>query len=533
MAGKRTYSCGIQKEEKMISYLKDYRIISLIFIIVALLILDLKIGLHLGIEFIGGTTIPVSLDYPANPLQLSQTISALQQRLSTFGLKEVTLEGVGNQEIYITIPNATSSEINQTIQVIESQGVFEGIVNGKEALNGSSILQSGVGVLPVTKANGTYTWGVQFVVTQGAAERFSKVVFGEANKPIYMFLDRPSKAILLLNQSLLSKQYNLSNEINAMNNAATFGNSTIPILIYTNPNSALQFLKAHNSTYKRVIAYGINQSLEESIKKLNYTLIISSPSNMTPQFSEISLPNGSVELFVSSWPAIGLLSAPVLNPSITNGSVSEEYEISGVAPLNMSPEEQFAYANQQAKEIASILSGGSLPIPVIVQRPYYTPPTLGKHFEYVSGIAGVLSIAGVMALISTRYRKLKLIFPIFLTTASELFIIISIIGLVGTIDIPAVAGIIAVVGTGVDAQIIITDELIRKEGSLKMRYGNAFYIIWVDALLLIIAMLPLLFSTSLVSIIGFAEATILGALIGVLLTRPAYAAIVSKMFEEK
>jgi len=51
--------------------------------------------------------------------------------------------------------------------------------------------------------------------------------------------------------------------------------------------------------------------------------------------------------------------------------------------------------------------------------------------------------------------------------------------------------------------------------------------------LLIIAMLPLLFSTSLVDIVGFAESTILGALLGVLVTRPAYGAIVSIHYGEK
>ena len=43
-------------------------------------------------------------------------------------------------------------------------------------------------------------------------------------------------------------------------------------------------------------------------------------------------------------------------------------------------------------------------------------------------------------------------------------------------------------------------------------------------------MLPLFFSTSLVSVIGFAEATIIGALLSVLITRPAYGAILSKRY---
>jgi Preprotein translocase subunit SecD len=110
---------------------------------------------------------------------------------------------------------------------------------------------------------------------------------------------------------------------------------------------------------------------------------------------------------------------------------------------------------------------------------------------------------------------------------------VSIIGLIGTIDLAAVAGMIAVVGTGVDAQIIITDEVLIKRtagSSTKLLLGNAFYIVWADAALLVVAMLPLLFSTSLVSIIGFSESTIIGALMGIFITRPAYGALISKHF---
>ena len=65
----------------------------------------------------------------------------------------------------------------------------------------------------------------------------------------------------------------------------------------------------------------------------------------------------------------------------------------------------------------------------------------------------------------------------------------------------AVAGMIAIVGTGVDAQIIITDEMLARRGEATMHtvLGNAYYIIWADALLLCLAMMPLFFSTSLVA----------------------------------
>jgi preprotein translocase subunit SecD len=179
-----------------------------------------------------------------------------------------------------------------------------------------------------------------------------------------------------------------------------------------------------------------------------------------------------------------------------------------------------------------VLSGGALPIAVIPGTPTTIPPTLGSRFLLVSAEAGLLAVIAVSIFITIRYRKLFLVIPILLTTFMELFIIVSIIGLVGTIDLAAVAGMIAVIGTGVDAQVIITDEIIGRKLDLsgRMLLNNAFYIVWTDAALLVIAMLPLFLSTSLVTVIGFSEATIFGALLSVFITRPAYGAIISKRY---
>jgi len=523
-------------------YFKDFHIDFLIALIIALAILDALYGgphiLHLGVEFIGGTEIPVELQQGVNPSTMSTLISTLQQRLNTFGLKEVTVEGIGNSEVYVIIPSVSASEVQRTISLIESQGVFQGIVNGREAINGTDIITDSIGAMPPTVVNGTVQWQVQFFITQPAAVKFSKVVFGQANKPLYMFLDRPSRALVLLNSSIVAKEQaigiNESEFLAAIYNATLFGNNTIPVHIYSasNPASAINFLKQNANKYKElIVAKSTPEPIVENATLLNYSIVFSTAQNITPVVSILNIAGRPGPAVVDSWPAIGLLSAPVLNPGITNGSISQSYEISGFAPAGLSLAAKTAYAENQSALIVSILKGGALPVPVIAGTPTTIPPTLGSQFEKISGIALLLAIAVVSLTIAFRYRRKFLILPIVLTTLSELFIIMSIIGLVGTIDLAAVAGMIAVIGTGVDAQIIITDEFIGgHEGTEKMKLGHAFYIIWADAALLIIAMLPLFFSTSLVQIVGFAESTMLGVLFGALVTRPAYGAIISKHF---
>ncbi|MGC8676093.1 MAG: hypothetical protein ACP5T3_01065 [Candidatus Micrarchaeia archaeon] len=526
-------------------YFKDFHIDFLIGLIVLLVILDALFGgphiLHLGIEFVGGTEIPVELAHAVNPSVMGSLISTLQQRLSTFGLKQVTVEGIGNSEVYVIVPTVSNSEIQSTLSLIESQGVFQGIVNGKEAVNGTDIISGSV-VPSQSEINGTVSWQVSFLITPQAAVKFSKVAFGQANKPLFLFLDRPTGAIVLLNSSVLvqaqSKGINASDFLGAIYQATAFNDESIPVEQYSSGSiaSVVSFLKANRAKYSTIIvARNAPKALFSNATLLNYTIMNETPQNMTPVVSVGAAAAGGAPIsMVESWPAIGLLSAPLLNPSVTNGSISQSYEISGFAPRGLSTTAQIAYAVNQSNLIVSILKGGALPVPVIAGTPNPISPTLGKHFEKVSAAALLVAVLAVSSVIAIRYRRGFLIVPIILTTLAELFIIMSIIGLIGTIDLAAVAGMIAVIGTGVDAQIIITDEFIGKHGEYtdKIRLNHAFYIIWADAALLVIAMLPLFFSTSLVQIVGFAESTMLGVLFGAFVTRPAYGAMISKHFAQ-
>ncbi len=527
---------------KVKSYLKDRRILVLIAIFIALAALDgytqfYNGGLHFGIEFVGGTQIPITLEHGVNQTEMSSILSILDQRVSTFGLRQVTVEGIGNSTIYVTIPSASSEAINQTVAILESQGNFLGVVAGREAINGSGILKGSIGQVPPQLINNTASWTVTFFITDTASKMFSKAVFGEGNQPLYMFLDRPSSSIALVNGSHLGNSslgLSASQALKEMQNALSLGNRTIPVVAVYNTNYSLnntkRYLASERNVYTKVIAESdISPALISAARSDNYSVVLVSRQNMTPTF--ISTQNGTL---VDTWEAVGLLSAPILNPSLANGSSGSSYEISGVAPSTLPKGQQLTYATSQTKMIASILSGGALPVSIIVGSPGPIPPTLAKHFFKTSGIILIVAVVAVSLFIVIRYRRMFLIAPILITTLMELFIIGSIIGLVGTIDLSAVAGMIAVVGTGVDAQIIITDEVLARRGAqatAKMLLGNAFYIVWADALLLVVAMLPLFFSTSLVDVIGFSESTIIGALLGVLITRPAYGAIIEKHYE--
>ena len=116
----------------------------------------------------------------------------------------MTVEGVGTSHVYVIIPSVTGSEINQTIAIIQSQGNFEGVVNGKEAVNGSGIIPGSIGAVPPQIYNNTVSWAVTFYLTQSAAARFAEHSAG-AGQPAAVHV--PGQAQLdsmMINTSLLA-----------------------------------------------------------------------------------------------------------------------------------------------------------------------------------------------------------------------------------------------------------------------------------------------------------------------------------------
>jgi preprotein translocase subunit SecD len=137
-----------------------------------------------------------------------------------------------------------------------------------------------------------------------------------------------------------------------------------------------------------------------------------------------------------------------------------------------------------------------------------------------------------------RYRRKEIMLPMILTSLSEVIMILGFASAVKwQLDLPAIAGIIAVIGTGIDHLVIITDEVLY-EGKLPptkvylSRISRAFGIIFAAATTTIIAMIWLVWM-GFGAMRLFAMTTIVGVLIGVLIARPAYARIIKEVLKEE
>lgn len=193
-------------------------------------------------------------------------------------------------------------------------------------------------------------------------------------------------------------------------------------------------------------------------------------------------------------------------------------------------------AKTEASMLQIHLRAGALPVNVVLVGSGHVDATLGSQFKTEAVIAGLISLIAVAAVVFRRYRRPEILVPMVGTSISEVIMILGVAAAIGwQLDLSAIAGIIAAIGTGIDHLVIITDEVLY-EGKLPptkvfvSRIGKAFAIIFGAAATTIIAMSPLVVM-GFGSLKGFAITTIIGVFIGVVVARPVYGVVIKELLE--
>lgn len=193
-------------------------------------------------------------------------------------------------------------------------------------------------------------------------------------------------------------------------------------------------------------------------------------------------------------------------------------------------------AVKNMNRLQTIIITGSLPFEIGIAKLDTISPVLGREFLTNSLLVGLLGITAVALVIVLRYRNIKLVIPILIIATSEIFITLGVAAIIQwNLDLASIAGIVAAVATGVDDQIIITDELIKggKERFLnwKEKIKRAFFIVFAAYATTVAAMIPL-WNAGAGLIRGFAVTTIIGLSVGVFITRPAFASLLERLLEK-
>jgi preprotein translocase subunit SecD len=442
------------------------------------------------------------------------------------------------EEFYNITTNATinitkSKLVNKTIQkdlgiVDLGLKVYDAPTNNiREGLD----LQGGTRVLlkPETQMNAT---DVDTLI-ENMKERLN--VYGLSDIVVKATSDLSGQTFILVEiagasdqevKELISKQGKFEAKIG--NNTVFKGGEDIKRVCKTAECSYIERCQPASSGYACRFNFAITISTEAAARQAEYTKNLSVVvENGEPFLTE------NIDLYLDD----ALFDSLRIGESL-KGRATTDISISG---SGVGPTEQDALldAQKNMKRLQTVLITGSLPVKLDIVKTDNISPTLGNEFVHNTLIVGLIAMILVISAIIIRYKRLVVSIPVAITLISELIILLGAAALIGwNIDLIAIAAIIIAIGTGVDSQLVIIDELSGKHPGHLVNLGwkdkikNALFIVMASYFTLVVAMVPLMFAGAGL-LKGFAITTILGASIGVFITRPAFAVIAENLLKHK
>ena len=437
-------------------------------------------SLKFGLDLKGGVRAVLEPNTTDNAT-IDQIISTLQTRINVYGLREAVFRPVyyeGRNFVEISIAGGSKEELKN---LLENQGKFE----SKITINPKII--SGSGSIRLDRQ---YNFSV---------DNDSIVIEGKQV--------REGETIELAGISFLINS--VSDKINMT--ATVFNGNDVKTVFFDPQRSRIETVQGG---YRWSFSVQLGQQGAQKFAWVTNNL------DVVPGTGYLSAP---IALYLDDRLVDSLSIASTLK-----GRAETEISISGTSNT-------MDLAVKERSKLQSILRSGALPTSVTIVQLDTISPTLGIGFLKNALLAGAAAIIGVIIVVSVRYRKIKIVMPMVAISMSEILIILGVASLIGwTIDLPAIAGIIASVGTGIDSQIMIIDQALRGESrneTLKEKLGRAFFVIFGAGGTVIAAMLPLM-AIGFGLLRGFAITTIIGVLVGILIARPAYGAIVKHIIKE-
>lgn len=449
----------------------------------------------LGMDLVGGTRILLKPVENVTDVLLSQVIATLETRINIYGLREAKFQVVtdvgGNRYVQIEMAGGSRSEIDS---LLAKEGKFEGRIAKEISLPG--------GLLSI----GNRTYNVTSV----------------DNETIKINDD-----ILKLNGSIILDQLNAS-LLNITNNSAVVaiivfsGTDIKSVCMQEQPgvctSRVLQQANGWEFMFQVFISQEAAQRFADATKDMK--------SVVDPNSGEAYL-NGRLllllddKLITDLRIAADLAGKAYTEPVITGGRTTKDETV------------------QEKLMLQSILTSGALPTKLEIVRVDQISASLGLEFMKAAMFASIVAAFAVAGVIYAKYRKIIITIPMMGWVISEVILVLGVATIINwTIDLGGIAGIIAAIGTGVNDQIIMIDEILlggKSEKAIyttKQKLKRAFFIVFGAAGTIIAAMLPLLF-IGIGVMRGFAITTSLGVLVGVFITRPAFGRVAEAILSKE
>ncbi|MDD3178138.1 MAG: hypothetical protein PHR26_01335 [Candidatus ainarchaeum sp.] len=508
-------------------------------------------GLFFGVDFNGGTSFQIVLEEPVSSEQLTKISSVIDKRLNWSGSKDTKVTPSGDQYLVASIAESDPDEIASLKEILLRQGTFEAVLESEVLFSGDEITiikdpQKGYGFQEIPSSNGAYRWTLPLILTNSATNRFAEMVFhkcvpiGYSNGSeeydcanTFFFVDRPKDTLIMMDSELYFQEKQVPTALEISSSYIPiedlFSELTVPYFIVDSNLTDKQLVDLKNNfvNFKKIIiSPNVSLSIISSLEDIGYKIILKEKEEGVPWI----------------WTATGLKSVISITEGIANMDVPtmDSSRFQTFTNLTITGQaSSYDDAVSRLDYLDLIITSGSLPIAIESISTESISPYLGSSFLNTSLWIGILALITVAIVLFFRYKQIKLVIPILITGTSEILILLGFLSLLSfRLDLAAVAGILATIGTGVDDNIIIIDELLKGRSKNKNEYSSsdslirrikkAFFIMFAAAATTAVTMIPI-FGLGLGKLTGFAVTILLGTAIGVFITRPVYAQIAKKI----
>ena len=501
-------------------------------------------NIKLGIDFEGGTVMQLELQDEVSGEEIARIGNIISKRADPTGLMNISVTPIGKKFIVIKMPESDPLKLDEIESRIRQQGKFEATLNGEILFTGDEIkkvLRSDNSYGLFQAGPGVVEWRLPFILNETASKRFTEETFHQCSatsftpqgqtiyecEKTYFFLDKP-EALVVISED----QY--SEDIDAFYIGDIYQNipagtdieeliedSRIDVMVYDGTLDENIIVAALTKTNLAYISPDLGNEVIVALEEKGFE--VTKIENPAPWI----------------WNTLNARQVISLTERVTNEDVVDVSQAELISTLVISGRrDNGETARADLEELTILLESGSLPTPVKSISKETISPSLGESFKSLVFLMGIVAFIIVALIITIRYKNPRLAIPIFIIGASEILINLGFITIIQwPLDLAAFAGLIAAIGTGVDSEIVITDEIIGRKNQASMslikRIKTALFIIMTAAFTIIGVMGPIvLFSRSFPGIdklYGFAIVAIAGALIGAFITRPAFTKIIEKI----
>ena len=504
-------------------------------------------NIKLGIDFEGGTVMQLELQEEVSGDEIARISNIISKRADPSGLMNISVTPIGKKFIVIRMPESDPEKLELIESRIRQQGKFEATLNGEILFTGDEIQK----VLRTDNSYGLFQagttlveWRLPFILNEAASLRFTQETFHQCSatsftpqgtaiyecEKTFFFLDRPDALIVISeDQYALDEEYLIAG--NLLENIPQdtdieelIEDSRADVIVYSDSLDANILANALSKTSMAYISSDLGNEVIVELENAGFTAV--------------KIEEEGPWL----WNVLNARQVISLTENVTNEDKADVSQADIISTLVISGRRDSGEtARSDLEELTVLLESGSLPTPVKSISKETISPSLGESFKSLVLMMGIIAFVIVALIVVIRYRNVHLAIPIFIIGASEVLINLGFITIIQwPLDLAAFAGLIAAIGTGVDSEIVITDEIIGRKDriavSLIKRIKTALFIIMTAAFTIIGVMGPIvLFSRSFPGIdklYGFAVVAIAGALIGAFITRPAFTKIIEKIVDK-